>query len=342
MISRERVIRTLNHQPIDRAPRDLWLGPSLESVRPDDVAEINLRFPEDFLHLDTSLHAGKRPKAHSQSPKDSTHTDGWGCVWKLESPDAAPTLIASPLAGASGLPTFRPPADLLDAHRFTKVNSICAGTGRFTLAAAELRPLERLCQLRCPETALRELAEGNVELRNLLDKLRELLLREIELWSKTQTDGVVLGDDLTWAAQSRGNLELWRSLLKPLFRECCKILHSHDKFAFFLAHGPLGEAIDDLIEIGVDAVHSQWSLEEFVKLAAARRGQIVFWGGVENRRLEPPAQSAAVRDAVFRVRKAADFGAGGIISQISWTTSISLRNVVTFFEQWLVPLPVAV
>ena len=111
---------------------------------------------------------------------------------------------------------------------------------------------------------------------------------------------------------------------------------------FFSLNGPVRDVLDDLIEAGVDAVHAQWPLEEFVKVAAARRGRIVFWGGPENRRIESPAQPGDVRDAVFRVRKAADFGAGGIISQISWTADLPLRNVVTYFEQWLVPLPVAV
>src|SRR5208282_5739254 len=53
MISRDRVIRTLNHQPIDRVPRDLWLLPDMESGRTDEVSEMHARFPSDVLHLET-------------------------------------------------------------------------------------------------------------------------------------------------------------------------------------------------------------------------------------------------------------------------------------------------
>ena len=81
MISRDRVIRTLNHQSIDRAPRDLWLLPGMEAGRPDDVAEINVRFPSDILHLETKWPAGKRSKGHRQ--KAGSHTDAWGCTWQL-------------------------------------------------------------------------------------------------------------------------------------------------------------------------------------------------------------------------------------------------------------------
>ena len=102
------------------------------------------------------------------------------------------------------------------------------------------------------------------------------------------------------------------------------------------------DVLDDLVEVGIDAVHAQWHLEDYVRLASSRRGRIVFWGGLENKRFESPAQPGDVREAVFRVRKAADFGSGGIISQITWNGNVPLRNVVAYFEQWLVPLPVAV
>jgi hypothetical protein len=339
MISRQRVIRTLNHQPIDRAPRDLWLMPGTESARGDDVAEMEVRFPSDFLHLETSLPSGK--KAKSQGEKPSAFTDLWGCSWKTDSSNGQPLLATSPLASAASLAAYHPPAELLEAARFAKINAACDATARFTLGECELHPLERIGQLR-GETAFRELAEGNVELRNLLGRLHDFYRREVEQWAKTHVDGIVLCDDLSWAEQSRVNLNLWRAIVKPLFRDACAIVHNNDKFVFFRTGSAMGDTLDDLIEIGVDALHSQWPLDEFVKLAGKRRGRIVFWGGVENQRLEPPAQPSEIRDSVFRVRKATDFGAGGIISQIAWTKDLPLRNIVAFFEQWLTPLPVAV
>ena len=120
------------------------------------------------------------------------------------------------------------------------------------------------------------------------------------------------------------------------------LLHRHDKFVFFLCEGTSGEALDDLVEIGVDAVHAQWPHEEFEKHAARHRGRVTFWGGVERKKIEPPCHCGDIREAVFRVRKALDFGAGGVISQVSWGSHIPLRSIVTFFEQWLIPLSVTV
>ncbi len=83
MTPRDRVIRTLNHQPIDRAPRDLWLLPGVESDQSDDVAEMNVRFPADILHLDLRWPSGKRTKG--TAGKSAHYTDAWGCTWQLGS-----------------------------------------------------------------------------------------------------------------------------------------------------------------------------------------------------------------------------------------------------------------
>jgi hypothetical protein len=301
---------------------------------------MNVRFPSDILHLETKSLPGKRSKVHVQ--KAGSNTDAWGCIWQLGEHGVFTGLVESPLSDGTTVAAYHPPAELLEPARFAKVNSICESTGRFTLAGSEVRPLGRLCQLRGPEKARAELCDGNRDLRGLLARLHEFYLKEIGLWARTQVDGVVLGDDLTWAVTSRTHLKIWRSLFKPLLRDYCAALHQHDKFVFFLCEGTLGEALDDLVEIGVDAVHAEWPPGEFERNAARYRGRVTFWGGVSQKEIEPPCHCGDIREAVFRVRKALDFGAGGVIGQVSWGTHIPLPHIVTFFEQWLIHLPVTV
>ena len=340
MISRDRVIRTLNQRPIDRVARDLWLLPGMESQRPDAVAEIEARFPSDVLHLDTKWPAANRRKGDSQDAAPCT--DAWGCTWQVDDCGVLAGPIESPLAGRSDIASYEPPTELLNPARFTKVNPICEGTGRFTLATSEVRPLDRLRQLCGSETALSELCDGNREFDTLIARLHEFFCKEIELWAKTQVDGVVLGDDLAWVAASPAHLSVWRAVFKPLFQEYCDVLRRRDKFVFFLCEGTSGQAFDDLVEIGVDAVHAEWPQEEFERHAARYRGRVTFWGGVERRKVEPPSRCGDICEAVFRVRKALDFGAGGVISQVIWGGQVPLQSVATFFEQWLTALSVTV
>lgn len=299
---------------------------------------MNLRFPSDVLHLDTVAATDKRKR--DPTDKLGSYTDAWGCQWQPGGHGEPIRLLDPPLADATLQANYSSPEELLDPARFTEANPICEATGRFTLVRSQAWPLDRLRQLCGMEPATSGLCSGNKELRRLLGKLHEFFRQEIELWSGTQVDGVVLGDDLGWVASSRAHLKAWRTLLKPLLHEYCEVLHRHDKFVFFLSEGTTGEAFDDLVEIGVDAVHAEWPHEEFAKHAARYRNRVTFWGGVERKKVEPPCQCDDIREAVFRVRKAVDYGAGGVISQIAWGGHIPLQSIATFFEQWLIALPV--
>ena len=174
------------------------------------------------MHLETKWPAGKRSKGDARR---RCYTDAWGCTWQLGDQASRRGLIESPLAGGADVAKYEPPVELLDPARFAKVNPVCEGTRLFTLAGSEVRPLDRLRQLRGPETAVSELCDGNQDLRTLLARLHEFFRKEVELWARTQVDGVVLGDDLAWVAASRGHLKVWRSLFKPLFQEYCDVLH---------------------------------------------------------------------------------------------------------------------
>ena len=157
----------------------------METSRPDDVAEMNVRFPSDILHLEIKWPVGKHSKGHA--PKSGPSIDAWGCTWQLGENGALDGLIESPLADAAAIPAFQPPLELLDPARFAKVNSVCEDSGRFALASSEVRPLDRLRQLRGSEAALAELCEGSQDLRGLLARMHEFYLKEIALWPEPRS-----------------------------------------------------------------------------------------------------------------------------------------------------------
>ena len=129
MTSRDRVIRTLNHQPVDRAPHNLCLAHAVESGWTDALAELNVRFPSDIAQIDLrTTAAGKRHKGGGRS--EPHPVDAWGC-----------TAAAPPLADDERIAAYSPPGELLAPARFAAVNRGCAGTTRFTLAWSDVQPL---------------------------------------------------------------------------------------------------------------------------------------------------------------------------------------------------------
>ena len=56
-------------------------------------------------------------------------------------------------------------------------------------------------------------------------------------------------------------------------------------------------------------------------------------------RLRNPGTAEEFREAVLAVRRALDFGSGGVIAQCQWDSDVRLQTIAAFFEQWLLPLP---
>lgn len=333
MTSRELVIHTLNHEAAPRAPRDLWISPGMEATHADAIAEIGVRFPNDIVPPEVAPPQGKR--SQSKTNKAGTFTDAWGCGWQTETKDAAPALIYSPLSEMK-VAEYRPPVELLEAARYAKVDKSCEATSRFVLATTETRPFDRLRFLRGGH-ALVDLARGTKEMRALLAMLHDFFCKELQIWANTGVDGVAFRDDLGGDDSLLIAPEMWREIIKPLYRDYCDILHAKDKFVFFSSQGNIIDIYSDLIKIGVDAIHSEMQKMDVEKLAKRYRGKVTFWGEIDPHALGVP-NSAQVKENVLKIRRALDYGSGGTIVQCRWTPGVSLQTIAAIFEQWLTPL----
>jgi hypothetical protein len=337
MTSRDRVIRALCHEPIDRAPRDLWASPATEMLRGDELAEMGRRYPNDIVRPDFRSPRGHR--ARGAPYEAGEHTDAWGCTWESLQRGTRGRLVHSPLADLGQLAAYRPPLELLEKASFAAVNRGCAATSRFVLAWTDVRPLERLEWLRGSEAALVDLESGAKPIRDLLAMLHDFYCREIAIWAATDVDGVVFSDALGSGEGLRLPPHLFRDLLKPLYGEYCSLLRAQDKFAFFHADGNLESILGDLVEIGLDAVHAQLLSMNLDRLGAQVRNRITFWGDVDDGELLSSGTVDDVKAAVRRLRSVLDSGRGGVIAQCSWVPGAPFRNIAAVFEQWLAPLP---
>jgi uroporphyrinogen decarboxylase len=337
MTSRELVIRSLNHEPTARAPRDLWIPEGMETTHADAVAEMNLRFPSDIVQPEVAPAYGKR--ARGKPNQAGQYSDSWGCTWQVSGPGAPPELKISPLAEKAKIAEFRPPLELLDPARFGKVNKSCETSNRFILAQSETQIFDRLRFLRGHDAAMIDLARGTKDIRNLLRMLHEFSCKEMEIWADTEVDGVAFRDDWGTADGLAISLEMWREIFKPLYREYCKILHAKDKFVFFQSSGNMLDIMGDLVKDGVDAVHVEFHTMDVEKVAKRFRGRVTFWGEVASRGVMRMGNTPELREEVLKIRRALDFGSGGVIAQLQWTPDITLQTVAAVFEQWLLPLP---
>lgn len=333
MTSRERVTRALRFESPDRAPRELWALPGVAMFRGQEMAALLQEFPGDFAGPRVRYGHGRR--CRGQEAAVGTYVDAWGSVWHVKEPGVVGEVKEPPLADWSALETYELPWELLDEADFSRVNPACAETEQFVKAGTQTRPFERMQFLRGSEALFYDLAYGSREVYRMRDRLHEFFVREMQMWAKTDVDGVSFMDD--WGAQNSLLIspDLWRSFFKPLYRDYCELLHAGGKFVFFHSDGHIEAIYPDLIEIGVDAVNSQLFCMDIEGLGRKYRGKITFWGEIDRQKILPFGTPDEVRAAVRRVRAALDDGRGGVIAQCEWGVKDPMENIRAVFEAWL-------
>ena len=329
---RERVILTLNHQPVDRAPRNLWPLPGIEMFHEDELHAMLALYPEDFRKPDFTYPPGI--KASGDKCEVGEYTDAWGCIWRVAQRGIIGEVRLSPLADWTELAHYTPPYDILDDADMSDVNRGCASTDKFVLAGSVTRPFERIQFLRGTEALFLDLGYGSPEVAILLRMLHDFYCREMCMWADTDVDGVSFMDD--WGAQTNMLVspQIFRDMFKPMYRDYCDILHSKGKYAFFHSDGFITPIIPDLIEVGIDALNSQLFCMDIEQLGKQFSGKITFWGEIDRQYILPFGTADEVRDAVRRVRRALDHGRGGVIAQCEWGLNVPSPNIAAVFDEW--------
>lgn len=336
MTSRERVIRALRFENPDRVPRDLWYLPGVEMFRKKELEEVLNKYPSDFTTPKYRYGISRRAKGKPNVAGE--YVDAWGCVWRVAESGVVGEVKDPPLKDWSALKNYQPPWELLEEADLSEVNRSCTETDKFVRIGTEVRPFERMQFLRGTENLFLDLAYGVKEVFILLDILHEFYIKELEMWAKTDVDGVSFMDD--WGTQNSLLIspKLWREIFKPLYKDYCEILKSHNKFVFFHSDGHIEAIYSDLIEIGIDAINSQLFCMNIEELGKRYRGKVTFWGEIDRQYILPFGTVEEVKLAVRRVRRALDTGRGGVIAQCEWGLKDPKENIEAVFEEWNKPL----
>lgn len=337
MTPRERVIRALEFDSPDRAPRDLWMLPRVERRRGADVEALKRKYPLDFFPLPDCY--GRSSRVHGEVGQVGTYIDEWGCEFSVLQQGIVGEVKRPPLADWSRLDEWSPPWELLDGADVDKANAACKATEKFVQAGTHVRPFERMQFLRGTENLLVDLMVRPPELERLRDLIHEFNLREIEIWTETDVDAVFFMDD--WGSQNGLLIDprMWREFFKPMYKGYCDLIKGAGKKVMFHSDGNIFEIYSDLIELGVDAVNSQLFCMDIAEIGRRFKGRITFWGEISRQMTLPFGTIDDVRTAVRRVRSALDDGIGGVIAQCEWGVDDPIENIETVYETWLEETP---
>jgi hypothetical protein len=332
MTSRELVHRALRFEAAPRVPRQLWRLPWSDPGYEARIAAIHRKFPDD-MHGPTVVLPpveGVRGDPRGAGP----YVDQWGCEFVRKHPGTIGE-VKNPIlrSYASDLEKVRPPYEWIDID-IDAANRSCAASDHFMLLATPVRPFERMQFLRGVEALMLDLLERPAGLMKLRDRICDWDLALLDRWTQTDVDGIQWGDD--WGGQGALLIdpEAWRELFKPIYAEYVRRIHAAGKFAFMHTDGYVFDILEDLIEIGVDAINSQLFCMDIEAIGRQFKGRITFWGEIDQQQILPFASTAETRRAVRRVADALYDGHGGIIAQCWLGLDSKDDNVLAVFDEW--------
>lgn len=354
MTGRERVTKAIEFDYPDRVPRTLWWVPAVEMTQKEELEDLIKRFSMDIdiptfksgvsnrqndIQEIKFTSTVKIPRGHPPTAlfRKGKYVDEWGSVWHVGEDGVCGEVKEPALDDLSKINRFSPPWEYLNSTDLSEVNRSCAKSCKFMLSDICARPFERMQFILGSEKFFMELAYASKELFKLRDMVHEYNIKRIEMWLKTDVDGIFMMDD--WGAQNSLLISpsVWREFLKPLYREYCDLIHKNGKYVFFHSDGYIEDVFDDVVEIGIDAINSQLFCMNIEKLAEKYKGKITFWGEID-RRLLFFGNVDKITEAVYRVRRALDDPRGGVIAQCSWQKNTLARNIETVFNAWDEPL----
>lgn len=330
MTSRELVTRSLEFANPARIPRQMWLLPWAIRHYGDHVKRIQSHFPDDlvgspYFCCDMILGNGDPYEL-------GTYVDEWNCTFVNKHAGIIGEVKEPLVASWCDLDKVREPMEALTVET-GKVAEFCRDTDKFVMAPCCPRPFERLQFLRGTENVMTDLALDTDELFLLLDKIHQFYIKEVELWARTDVDGIMFMDD--WGSQQAMLISpaIWRDRFKPLYKQYIEIIHSARKKAFMHSDGWITDILPDLIELGLDAINAQAFCMGLEELGSRFKGQITFWGEIDRQHLLPNAQQEEIVKAVQRFNHCF-YNNGGIIGQLEFGPGANPENVYAAFEAW--------
>lgn len=324
MIARERVCRTLRFQTPDRIPRQLWIMPSAFLAHGPKLIDLLRQYPVDINPR--KLEIPELPPLY----RKGTFIDEWGSTWLNLQDGVAGEVKLPAVAEWSDLPRLKPPALQGVEVEFQKLSAHCPDAFHSLVAGALF---ERLQYLRGTENLYIDLLDQPQSLFTLRNIVMDHLMQRIEIALQCPCDAVQFADD--WGSQRALLISpaLWREFFKPCYRMLFERVKSAGKFVFMHSDGFIVDIIEDLIELGVDALNCQvWAMgPERLK---PFRGRLTFWGELDRQWLLPKGTPADIRRRIHDMTKTLSTPMGGLIAQSEIDALTPIENIEAVLQPW--------
>ncbi len=175
----------------------------------------------------------------------------------------------------------------------------------------------------------------------LMDMTADVWIRLVENALDTAGDNVdvvFFGDDLASQLAPLFAPQMYRDLIKPRHRRMIAAVKSRrDVKVLYHSCGAISTLIDDLIDIGVDAVNPvQVTAKDMAPDTLKRRfgDWVTFWGGINSQETLPFGTPDEVRGEVRRMIDRMSPGGGFVLNSVhNIQNDVSAENIIAMFDE---------
>lgn len=260
-----------------------------------------------------------------------TITDQFGVVWSTSRIDRG-SPIGPPLSEANLSGYSFPSPD--DPKRLEGLEEMVAGRrDRFLITvigdlwerAGFMRGLANLCM---------DVLKNVKFVEELLEGIKEYVIRTLEHLARLEPDGVFLSDDYGTQTGLIIGPEQWRRLVKPRLREIYAAAKRRDLVVMHHTCGNVREIVSDLIEIGLGILHPiQPETMDIFALKKEFGKDLTFCGGIGTQQLLPRGTPSEIRETVRRTLDVMAKGGGYILEPgITIQDDVPVENMVALIE----------
>jgi uroporphyrinogen decarboxylase len=328
---RERVLRVLRHEPVDRLPTQVgWtgaMGARLAEHLGVPIAELPARLDNHLARVDLTF----EPRL---SPDGRVRYDWWGAGH--DTGEEGYFIRESPLADSSDLDAFpwpdpSAPGLLADAERIRA----SVGDDAFVVPNLGFALFERAWSLRGLERFLMDLVLDPAFAGELLERITVIQLGLVERYIELGVDGAYLGDDYGAQAALLVSPATWRALIKPRLARLFGPFRERGLPVFLHSDGRIADILPDLVEIGLTALNPvQPEVLDHAWLKATFGDRLAFYGGISTQTVLPGGTPEQVRAAVRACRDTLGSDGTGLLLGPShrMMSDIPMANVEALLE----------
>lgn len=291
MTSRERVKKTLRFETPDKYAYDF----------PEP-------FGSDFFNIWFSHCPDQRPR---------NGRDLWGCLWECFEGTSLGEVKDSPLKDWRDFDKLTIPS--LDIEgAWDAVYNVKAAAGDKYIMGNMVSLYERVHFVRGLENTWCDIIEEPENLKMFVNILADMNIEYIRRYAKAGVNGVMNCDD--WGLQNRLMIDPadWREIWKPAYKRVYDAAHAAGMDTWLHSCGYITDIIDDLIEIGLDALHMDQQTNMGLENLKKFRGRITFFAPADIQTILPRGTHDEIRAYCRKMASCLGTKEGGFIPR--WYT----------------------